>query len=132
MLIILLSAHTQNHDIIISKTENNYTSTCGLMVTIIIANALRWALLYIYINKPVDSILREEKSVSGVLYTCAWMIEDMASGTLLLFLVCGNLIVNSALCCDCDGFYQLDGKSPSVRSCHTYYGAWLSTVIELL
>ena len=84
---------------------------------------------YIYINKPVDSISRDEKSVSGVLHKCAWMIEDMASGTLLLFLVCGNLIVNSALCCYCDDFFQLDCKSPSVRSCHTYYGAWLSTII---
>ena len=45
---------------------------------------------------------------------CTRMIEDMASGTLLLFLVCGYLIVNSALCCNCDYFYRFDCKSLSV------------------
>ena len=39
----------------------------------------------------------------------------MASVTLLLFLVCGNLIVNCAWCCECDDFFYFDCKSFSVH-----------------
>ena len=66
------------------------------------------------------------------------MIEDMASVTLLLFLVSGNLFVNGAWCCNCsDVRYDLRckslyrGSSPA-RMTFSLYNLFLKGIIPVM